>query len=224
MVNTYHTHTPFITDSGEGLTYDLADFLTEKSSGQYRFQVIPMTRERVNISITRAENCIIPWVNPLWFSDMSEEKYMWSENCIMSDGNAVISRIEDSIEYYSPESVIDLRFGGIRGHKYADIDELVEEGFIDRYDNEFHRFNFRMLIKNRIDFTIMPLSGANFLIGEKEFADQLYISSRNHSTYTRKVIIGNKDRALQDYIDEMILFMQTDPRWVEIISEYEKEF
>ena len=38
---TYHTHELFTTGDREGLSYDLADFLSSRSNGAYTFEVVP---------------------------------------------------------------------------------------------------------------------------------------------------------------------------------------
>ncbi|MDX2315182.1 MAG: hypothetical protein QNL90_14035 [Gammaproteobacteria bacterium] len=48
---TYHAHPPFITGKNQGLTYDLADYLTGKSSERFVFVVMPMSRPHLNKAI-----------------------------------------------------------------------------------------------------------------------------------------------------------------------------
>ena len=64
---TYHTHQPFITGNGEGMTYDLAAFLSQRSNGAYNFKVVPSSRPRINRLIESDRWGVIPWVNPKWF-------------------------------------------------------------------------------------------------------------------------------------------------------------
>lgn len=217
---TYHTHAPFIIAESKGLTYDLADYLSEKSSGRYQFVVLPMSRMRIDRLVEDGVSGIIPWVNPQWFQDTNETRYMWTRNHIMRDGNAVISSGEKPMEYEGPDSIKGLRFGGVRGHRYVHIDDLVETGEVSRVDNENHLNNFRMLIKDRIDFTIAPLKGAQYIISTYKMENDLYISENLHSSYARKIIINDRDRELRAFLDSLLGELDSDEDWLSLINSY----
>lgn len=217
---TYHTHAPFITAESTGLTYDLAEYLTDKSMGKYRFQVLPMSRTRVDRLLQDHVRGIVPWVNPHWFDDGDETLYLWTENILMTDGNAVISSIDNPLEYEGPDSVRNLRFGGVRGHHYLHIDDLVESGAVARLDNENHVYNFRMLIKDRIDFTITPLRGAQYMIRKFNMEHDLFISEKLHSSYVRKIIIPDKDVELLEFLELCLSVMDSDEQWLFYESKY----
>ncbi len=219
-IYTYHTHAPFIIGDSIGLTYDLAEYLTAKSDNRYIFTVQSMSKTRVEKSFDNEEAFIVPWVNPIWFDDEDEESYTWTEHAIMEDGNAVISSSENQINYSGAASVSGLRFGGIIGHRYIDIDDLADQGEIVRFNNENHVNNFRMLQKNRIDFTIAPLVGAEYIIQVNRMSDDLYISPILHSEYLRKFIISHNDEEIVRFLDSLLLHIQEDPSWIAIISKY----
>lgn len=219
-IYTYHTHAPFIIANKKGLSYDLADYLSVQSGGKYRFNVIPMSRARVNKMLEQKEEGIIPWINPAWFSDQDKNRYLWTDAILMEDGNSVISRESKDWEYNGPDSVTDFKFGGIRGHQYVDIDDLVEKEIIVRVDAENHIDNFRKLTKDRIDFTITPTTGALYLLKVNNLLEDLFISPYAHSTYTRECIIADESQEMKAFLDTAILKMRNDPIWQDILSAY----
>lgn len=216
-VYTYHTHAPFIIDDEHGLTYDLAGYLTEKSNGVYDFTVLAMTRARIDKILEEKVEGIIPWVSPDWFSDKT---LLWTRGELMLDGNTVISSMDLKLDYSGPESVKGLRFGGVRGHHYVDIDPLVEAGEIRRFDNENHLNNFRMIEKGRIDFTIAPLAASQYLIKSNNMEETLYLSGELHSSYYRRIIVSGSDEELRRFLDTVLARIQSDPKWQLYVNRY----
>lgn len=213
-VYTYHTHPPFIINTGRGLSYDLAAYLSDNSRGRFQFIVKPMSRPRVNKMLAESNTGIIPWVNPSWFKDKQEKKYQWVKASLMEDGNSVISHQKNKVFYDGPSSLDGLTFGGVRGHVYAGIDDHSKTtNNIHRVNAGKHIHNFRKLIKRRIDVTITPKSGAEYLIQKEGFQDQLFISPKLHSQYTRRVMILNEQAEVLTYINTLLEQMVTDPQW-----------
>ena len=217
---TYHTHAPFIIGEQIGLSYDLAEYLNELAGENYNFTVLPMPRARVDKMLYQNEEGIIPWVNPGWFSDIEESDMMWTDGILMEDGNAVLSNVNTTIEYTGPESVEGMKFGGVRGHHYVNIDTLVDQGEIIRIDADNHIDNIRKLTKNRIDFTITPYWGALFLLKSNNMEDEIHISSEMHSRYNRRVIITHQSREMKEFLELVIQKMKTDPMWNTVMSKY----
>lgn len=220
-VYTYHTHPPFITGEKKGLSYDLARYLTEKSNGDYSFSLMPMSRPRVNKMLAESRNGIVAWVNPVWFKDEAEQKYMWTKPFVMMDGNAIISHVDLSLHYNGPESFDGLVFGGVRGHIYAGIDKYIAStGKTKRVDAEGHLDNFRKLVKGRVDVTITPISAAEYFIENEGLQDQLFISPTPHSRFKRRVIVVDRREEVLEFIEKTIFAMAIDDKWQEIVSAY----
>lgn len=218
---TYHTHPPFITGQNQGLTYDLAEFLTSKSSGRFVFVVTPMSRPRLNKSIEQSQAAIVPWVNPAWFKDKAETRYLWSRHPLMEDANGVVSRQDTRIDYEGPASLSGLTFGGIRGHVYTGIDPYIEQSNTTRrVDSDNHLTNFGKLQDGRIDVTLIPESAALYLIKEHGLEDALYISSRPHSSYQRRVMVPGGRTDLMAFVDGVLSESSKDSEWLEIIERY----
>lgn len=220
-VLTYHTHPPFITGQKQGLTYDLADFLTRQSSGRFVFEVTPMSRPRLNKAIEQSEAAIVPWVNPAWFKDKAETRYLWSRRPLMEDANGIVSRQDARIDYDGPASLSGLTFGGIRGHVYTGIDPFIaQSNSTRRVDADNHLANFGKLKDGRIDVTLTPESAARYLIKEHGLEDILYISPKPHSSYQRRVMVPGGRTDLTAFVDELLSESSEDSEWHIIVERY----
>ena len=221
FLNTYHTHPPFFIEENKGLSYDLATYLTAKADGRYKFVVKAMSRLRVNKTIAEAESGVVPWVNPVWFKDVEEKKYMWTKGALMEDGNAIISHRENKVIYESPQSLRGMIFGGVRGHVYQGIDDYIQESKqLVRVNAENHIDNFRKLTKRRIDVTLMPTSGAHYLIKRENLGDTLYISPGPHSRFQRRAIIINNRTDILQYLEEILAGLDNNQEWKKIMESY----
>ncbi len=220
-VYTYHTHPPFVTGKHEGLTFDLAKYLSEKSGGRFRFRVVLMSRPRLNKAIKDPGAMIVPWVNPAWFKDVEEKRYLWSKNALMEDANGIISRRGRNLNYEGPSSLSGLIFGGIRGHIYTGIDDFIRHSKTTRRVNtDNHLANFQKLSKGRIDVTLTPESAARYLIKEHSLGEELYLSPKPHSRYRRRVMVPNGRADIMAFINEVLAASRHDKAWLQMFARY----
>lgn len=220
-IYTYHTHPPFLTGERQGLTYELADHLTKLAKGQYSFHVQPLSRPRLDQLIREPRTAIVPWVNPAWFGDREESKYLWSSGALMTDANSIISRADTRLVYDGPRVLEGLVFGGIRGHVYTGIDDFIRESkSTRRVDAANHFANFQKLLNQRIDATLTPKSAALFLIRKERLEDRLFISPTPHSTYERRILIVNRQEKIKAFIDRAVEWLRADRRWSALVEQY----
>lgn len=222
IIYTYHTHPPFITGENEGLTFDLAQYFSDKSDQRFDFRVVSVSRPRLNKLIETSEAMIVPWVNPAWFKDNEETRYLWSKNSLMEDANGIISHMDRSLVYEEPSSIAGLVFGGIRGHRYTGIDDFISHSKTTRrVDTDNHLSNFLKLSKGRIDVTLTPESAARYLMKDSKIGDQLYLSPKPHSRYSRRVMVPNARIDILAFIDEVLDASQEDESWSQMFLRYE---
>jgi hypothetical protein len=110
----------------------------------------------------------------------------------MQNGNAIVSHNKRALVYEGPNSQTAMNFGGVRGHKYADIDDFISSGGnLRRLDADNLADNLDKIIRGDIDVMLMPKSGALFTISKCEFQNDFYISPKSHSNYERSSLIIN---------------------------------
>jgi ABC-type amino acid transport substrate-binding protein len=222
-IYTYHNHPPFILDGEKGLSHEFIDFLSKKSRGNPTFRIEIVPRARLDKVVAAPDfNGAVLWVNPAWFRDKDRTTYLWSAR-ILDDANVILSNMSNKLEYTDPSSLKGKRFGGILGHSYADIDDLVREGAIKREDASSERSNLRKIEAGRIDATLLPRSTANYLLHEMGLTGKIYVAPTVHSVYTRHVLISKKNPALYKFINDAISEMAKDGVWQSALARYKSD-
>lgn len=220
-VYTYHSHPPFIVSKDRGLTYDLAAYLTKQSAKRYSFVVSVVSRPRLNKIVEIPQSAIVPWVNPAWFKDTEESRFQWSAGILLSDGNALVSRKDNKVNYDGPASLEGLVIGGLRGHNYVDIDAYISGAkSTRRVDANMHSENFKKLLDRRIDVMLIPTSAASYLAKLYNIKDLLYFSPRPHSRYERRVIILSDKAEIKEYVEAKLSALSDDPDWSLQMAKY----
>ena len=217
---TYHSAPPFVVEekSRLGLTYDLADILSEKSEGRFRFVVSKWPRKRLNRNLENMEVLVVPWVNPSWFGDAKQTRYLWSDG-YMQDSNIVLSPIDNPVEYHGPESLIGKSISVLLGARLAGIDDLIEQGKIRRETTSNFDSILRMVLYGRVDATILPSPIAKYFIAKTKSQGRFYISDQPHRKYWRHFLVkGRSD--IREFLQELVPFLLHDPQWKAAKAKY----
>ncbi|MCX4027062.1 hypothetical protein H0A36_13640 [Endozoicomonas sp. SM1973] len=211
---TYHNHPPFINEKNKGLSFELEKFLNNDSNGRYQFELQILPRKRLNKKIENNGPWVVIWANPAWFNDKKKIKYRWAS--MLKDSSSIISRLEKPVEYKGLQSLQGLIFGGMAGHKYVGIDRLVDQGKIKRIDGDHERNNLKVLLKGRIDFTLLPTSTINYLIDEMSVKEKIYIAPEKHTVFYRMFLISKNRKDLEVHLTDI----NKDNDWLEIARKY----
>ncbi len=217
---TYHSTPPFVVEeqSRLGLTYDLADILSEKSEGRFDFVVSNWPRKRLNRNLENMEVLVVPWVNPSWFGDAKQTRYLWSDG-YMEDSNIVLSPIDNPVEYHGPESLIGKSISVLLGARLAGIDDLIKQGKIRRETTSNFDSILRMVLYGRVDATILPSPVAKYFISKTKSQGRFYISSQPHRKYWRHFLVkGRSD--IREFLQELVPFLLHDPQWKAVEVKY----
>lgn len=216
----YHSTPPFVTGDGKGLTYELADYMTKKSKGALNVKVSVLPRARVDQAVQAADfKDAVPWVFPTWFKDKDKANYLWSES-LFPDENIIVSTAAKKIEFSGPESLKGASFGGVLGHNYAGIDDLVKAGQVDRQDAQNEETNLKKVASGRVDATLLPASSANYLVPQLGIGDKLHTSGTPQSRYTRHLLIGKGNPELLKQVNAIIGEMKGDAVWQDVLKKY----
>lgn len=216
QVYSYHNHPPFVNSEGIGLTYDLVNFLNQHSNGKYFFKTRILPRKRLNLKIKQPGPWIVNWVHPLWFGDKEEKKYLWVD--LFEDTSVIISNSNKKVEYKGPASLKGLKFGGIGGHRYGAIDDLVAKGLLTRIDGDHEKDILRVLLRGRLDVILLPGSTINYLKNEMSLEKKIYIPKKHHQIYMRKFMIPNTRKDLKQYLSDLQL--SNNRKWQSLLEQY----
>ncbi len=217
---TYHIGEPFIvnTDARLGLTYELADVLSKRSDGRYKFEVTQLPRLELNNRLRQDPKVVIPWVNPTWFGDTNQTKYFWTKG-YMEDSNSIISSPTDPIEYTGPSSLKGLTVAGQEGAKWVGLDPLVEDGSITRVDTTNYWETMRMVFFEKVDAALLPTPIAKYLLAKRKLAGRIHFSSEPHSQFLRHLLTKG-DEKIHAYLKSQIPYLQNSREWKSIMARY----
>ncbi len=231
-VYTYHNHPPFIIGKGKGLTYEIVELLNRKMEQPgYTFKVKILPRKRLNEAIQDWKNgtckiegasCdsawIVLWVDPVWgFDTRPPSRFLWTK--IVNDTNSIISTKNNPVFYEGLESLVGKKFGGIRGHKYVGIDDLVAKGQLQRFDGDKERDNLLKLVYKRFDVTLLPKSTVLYYMQhDNQLTGKLYIAPKPHQTATRHFMFPISRQDLKNSIENLEL--PEDPRYQTLLQQY----
>jgi len=212
-VYTYHNHAPFITEKKAGLSYDLIQYLNNKSNGDYTFKLKVLPRSRLNYilkpwinkecGVTRecASNWVVLWVNPKWgFGKDSLANFSWTG--LFEDSNAIIYSKNRKVDYTSPDSLVGKKLAGIAGHRYVGIDDLVLGGKIKRIDGNSEEINLQKVLSNRVDVTLLPTSSFNYYLNNNNDLKELEKAKVAHQVYMRNIMTTTKNSALIQFLQK----------------------
>ena len=222
---TYYTFPPFTTDidKREGLSFDFAELLNKElaniDSSKQQVTTRYLPRPRINKYLERGDNAVILWVNPIWFGDSQKEIYQWTPP-IIYDRNEVISRIDKKVNYSEPNSLAGLKLGTTLGHKYKNLDALFKSGVITTEEARKEEINIKKLLANRIDVTIMPATGANYLVSKQQLQGKLHFSATPHHEYTRHILVRAKDKNQEKVMMQAIDQAIKSDDWQVLLEKY----
>lgn len=217
----YHKFPPFIVSSDEkqGLSYDLARFLTAKSKGKHEFVVEVVPRARLNNHLVLGVDGIVAWASPAWFGDVDEENYLWVRQ-VMKDYSVVISPSDKPLVYENSQSFVGRNFVGVKGHRYSGLDALIEKGEVPRTDLQSQGSVVQFVASGRGDAAIVSNSAARYFAKTLNLSDKLYFAEKPHARFDRGFLVQPDMGNMHAFLAEIFGEMKDDPEWQTILSAY----
>lgn len=221
-VYAYHMQPPLIIDldSQTGLYFDFVRKLN-KLSANYEFELEFVPRKRIEAMLERnAMQGVLLGVNPKWFKDKDEQKYLWTTT-VFTDRDEVVSLKSTPFEYQSPDSLKGKLIGGVRGFYYAGINELVARGKVSRVDTAGEAALLTMLIKKRVDAAIIGRSMYDYLLNEPALQGKFHLSDNPHDSYDRRVLIPKSQVDVYQHMQALITELDKDCLWQLAVKRYQ---
>jgi polar amino acid transport system substrate-binding protein len=220
-VYVYHLKPPFIVDNinKQGLYFDFSTYLNQKSQ-KYSFETIFVPRKRIETMLNQSKlDGILVGVNPIWFKDKNETKYLWTDK-IYHDQDEIVSLQSTQVEYKNPKSLSGKFLAGVRGFYYFGIDELVSQGEIKRFDTIGEHEVLQMIDLKRVEVGIVSRSTLNYLLKNNTWQHEFYLSKQPHDNYQRRILVPHYNLDIYQEIAPIIQLMGTDPAWNKMLSKY----
>ena len=221
-VYAYHLKPPFIVnlDKEKGLYYDFSKYMNSRLTG-YHFTTVFIPKKRIENYLKKKEmDGILIGVNPLWYGDKDETKYLWTSK-IYSDQDEIVSLIKLSFVYNGPESLIGKRLGGVLGFFYHSIGDLVDKGKIYRDDAISEEAVIKKIFSGRVDVGIVSRSTLNYFIERiPEWQGKFFVSPKPHDVFDRRILVPIEKKGLYNDIYPIIEKISKDEKWIKLINGY----
>jgi len=220
-VYVYHQQPPYIIDfkNKKGLYFEFVNRL-DTLSENYRFEVVFIPRKRVERMLDdHSMDGILLGVNPKWFKDKDESKYLWS-SVIFNDRDDIVSLKANPVEYSGVESLSGMVIAGVRGFYYYGINELVLAKKAKRIDTVSEPDLFIMLLKQRADVTIISKLTFNYMVKAHGWKNSFHRSVIPHDIYERRILILKNMAKIHQSLQPLIAKIQQDMTWQSTLAKY----
>jgi polar amino acid transport system substrate-binding protein len=210
-----YDYAPFQTNTNQGTTFELADYLTQKAKGAFVFRAEVLPRKRLDIYLTDPTIVwVVPWAVPRFFGSDALTRFAWTKP-MMLDGNHLLSRRSQPVHYKTPEALAGLRLGGTLGHRYATLEPLLADGRLVREDCSNLLCNVEKLKLGRVDIVWMPSAAVSYFRQIVPlFTEDVYVSPQAVETLERSFMLPRAGpEALKRFMDTMAASMPMDPLW-----------
>jgi len=219
----YYDYPPFVISLSDqkGLNYDFVEMLNLfELDSPYEYELKMVPRKRLDSYLSMDQKGAVLWVNPLFFADLKREKFAWT-NRVLEDEQSFISRAKTPFIYKGPESLMTPGFilGGVRGHLYGAIQKEIDAGNIVRSDVSNAKQNIGMLLKDRVNSFLIPLSTMKYFEKEMKLTHKIYYSPTPLNRYTRHILINHNEdvyNALSKVVDKL----DQDEYWKTLLDQY----
>ncbi|WP_448211813.1 hypothetical protein [Colwellia sp. MEBiC06753] len=217
----YHLKPPLVIDQDQqsGIYYDLTRWLNDTSE-QYHYELMFLPRKRIDkMLIEQKLNGVLIGVNPVWFDDRAENKYLWTGK-IFTDQDEIVSLQANQVNYLGANSLIGKVFGGVRGFYYFGINELVEQEQIIRINTVKETDLFSMLLNQRVDFAVITGSTFHYIINHSNWQDKFFVSPRPHDVYDRRLLVPPALAEVYTELAPQIKLLSNDEQWHKLLHSY----
>ena len=174
-------------NSGQGLYEIFAAQLNQQLLGS-ELQVKYLPRRRIDrlLSAQSLDGGIIG-INPKWFRDPEQTKYLWSQP-FMDDKDVFVVHVDSDITARQPNDFVGKTMALTSGFYFVGITELVRNGQIRSINTPSESHNLNLLLKGRADATIMSILTLNQLVKATQGVTEIRALSVPHDQFQRHIM------------------------------------
>lgn len=226
ILYTYHDKAPYylhaegnvVTPTG-GLYVEWANILNSRQK-EFQFKVVFLPRLRLDKGLEDATlNGAVIGVNPLWFKDVKQTKYLWSVP-LMKDSDVVIVRKGAEFPYQHPRDLAGKTMALSRGYYWWGVTEMVAEGKIQLQETDGDASNFRMVLTQRVNATISSILSFKYLSSDLAVRDSLTTLPTPHDQFERMVLLPRPFEAQHKLINRMIRDPDVSKAWLALLKKF----
>ena len=218
QLDAYNTYLgpPFLNPDGSGIAADLVDRLNAHLAGSYRLILRHVPRQRLMLAEMRnpAEfEGVGLLLSPAFVNESRQPRFLWSEP-VFYDYNVLVFAATAAPQLGSVDDLRGLRFGGIIGYRYLNLERLLENGAVQRQDTRAERLNLRKVALGRVDFTQMNRLLYSAFESEPEFAGKLAaVPEPGAPPFARRLFVGPHRTGLLARLNAALAALPCDAAW-----------
>ncbi|KZN30745.1 hypothetical protein N474_23775 [Pseudoalteromonas luteoviolacea CPMOR-2] len=192
---TYHDKPPYIMElkDSSGLYFDIVRLLNEfHDDVQYQLVFRSKTRIREELEKGQLEGAVLG-VNPVWFGDNDQIKYLWSDP-LFYDTDEFVSSVKRPFDYLNPTSLHGKRYGGVQGYFYPKLHDAEKLEKLERIDASNEKALLELVLKQQIDFAVVSRPTFFYYARKHGWWTSLYLSHQAHQKYYRAILVPKKHK------------------------------
>ncbi len=183
------------------------------------FTLHPKDRPELNKLLQEGQQGLILWANELWFKRLFDQPYFIATSPVYWDNDAVVSLAKAPVDYETPGSLVNKTIGGLPGHYYHGVDQLVKQGKITRINGESDRINLKKLMSGDLDAIIITQTVFNYV--KPDFPKAMFYQSFTpQDSYSRHILITPEFARLEELLNYYISSLPSNKEWVKVLSSY----
>jgi len=226
VLYTYHDKPPYYLHADGnveaptgGLYAELATILNSRQRDlQLQIAYLPRRRLDRDLESGKLGGGVIG-VNPLWFKDVDQTKYLWSMP-LMRDQDVVVVRKGGEFAYKHPRDLAGKTIAVARGYYFWGVTEMVSEGKILSHETDGDANNLRMLLSHRVNVTITSLLTFRYLSGDPSIREALTTLPTPHDQFERMILLPRQYEAQQRQINRLLRDPEVAKAWSTALRKY----
>lgn len=216
----YQQKPPYVieAENGQGLYFELAEQLNARLP-QYRFTVRELPRNRIDHLLARHTlEGLVVGASPDWFPDAAH--YLWTEPFI-DDANLLVSRGAGINSVLSLNQLNGLRVGLVRGHRYPELESLIEARQIIREDGVSEKTNLLRLSRGWIDATVVGKRTLDFYFNEQRgLRREVHVAQPPIYRYRRHILVPAAYAPMLPSLNRALDDVLHSDAWQSILARY----
>ncbi|MCF6438663.1 transporter substrate-binding domain-containing protein [Pseudoalteromonas luteoviolacea] len=192
---TYHNKPPYIESLADkkGLYFDIVNLLNEFQP-KLQYELVLMSKEQIRQQLERNTLAgAVLGVNPLWFDDVDQQKFVWSDP-LFYDTDEFVSSIKKPFDYQSQASLHGKKYGGVEGYYYPKLAEAERREKLTRVDAKSEKELLELILQQKLDFAVVSRPTFFYFAKKNGWWTSLSLSHQSHQKYYRAILIPKDNK------------------------------
>lgn len=226
VLYTYHDKPPYYLHAEDhvervtgGLYAELASILNARQK-DLQLQIAYLPRRRLDREIEAGSlNGAVIGVNPLWFKDAQQTKYLWTLP-LMRDQDVIVVKKGGEFPYKHPRDLAGKTLSLSRGYYFWGVTEMVGDGRVFAHETDGDANNFRMLLSHRVNATITSILTFRYYGSDPAIRDSLTMLPVPHDQFERMILLPRRFEAQHRQLNRLLRDPEISKAWAAALRKY----